>query len=130
MSSKTPSKKAVAPTSAAVGGKKAAAAAATSPVVSGTAANKPIEPEDLSGVPTVLKYGILGLISLLAFSIRLFAVVRYESVIHEFDPYFNFRTTKFLAHEGKQGRRVMLDIFETRLCCVFAFFVVFVRTTL
>ena len=47
--------------------------------------------ENLSGIPTVLKYGILGLICLLAFSIRLFAVVRYESVIHEFDPYFNFR---------------------------------------
>lgn len=47
-----------------------------------------------------MKYGILGLICLLAFSIRLFAVVRYESVIHEFDPYFNFRTTKYLAHEG------------------------------
>lgn len=26
--------------------------------------------------------------------------MRYESVIHEFDPYFNFRTTKFLATEG------------------------------
>jgi hypothetical protein len=58
------------------------------------------ETEDLSGIPTVLKWGILGLICLLAFSIRLFAVVRYESVIHEFDPYFNFRTTKYLAHEG------------------------------
>lgn len=56
--------------------------------------------EDLSGIPTVLKWAILGLICLLAFSIRLFAVVRYESVIHEFDPYFNFRTTKYLAHEG------------------------------
>ena len=31
--------------------------------------------EELSGIPTVLKYGILGLICLLAFSIRLFAVV-------------------------------------------------------
>jgi dolichyl-diphosphooligosaccharide---protein glycosyltransferase len=58
------------------------------------------EEEDLSGISTVLKYGILGLICLLAFSIRLFAVVRYESVIHEFDPYFNFRTTKYLSHEG------------------------------
>lgn len=48
----------------------------------------------------MLKFTILGLICLLAFSIRLFAVVRYESVIHEFDPYFNFRTTKYLAHEG------------------------------
>lgn len=56
--------------------------------------------EDLSGIPTVMKWAILGLICLLAFSIRLFAVVRYESVIHEFDPYFNFRTTKYLAHEG------------------------------
>jgi dolichyl-diphosphooligosaccharide--protein glycosyltransferase len=56
--------------------------------------------EDLSGIPTVLKWTILGLICALAFSIRLFAVVRYESVIHEFDPYFNFRTTKYLAHEG------------------------------
>lgn len=63
-------------------------------------ANVEPEPEDLSGIPTVLKYGILGLICVLAFSIRLFAVVRYESVIHEFDPYFNFRTTKYLAHEG------------------------------
>lgn len=31
---------------------------------------------------------------------RLFAVLRFESVIHEFDPYFNFRTTKFLTNEG------------------------------
>eukprot|EP01041_Mallomonas_annulata_P010990 gene10990-22967_t len=63
-------------------------------------ANVEPEAEDLSGIPTVMKYAILGLICLLAFSIRLFAVVRYESVIHEFDPYFNFRTTKYLAHEG------------------------------
>lgn len=41
---------------------------------------------------------ILGLICVLAFAIRLFAVTRYESVIHEFDPYFNFRTTKVSCH--------------------------------
>ena len=35
-----------------------------------------------------------------AFSIRLFSVLRYESMIHEFDPYFNYRTTKYLADEG------------------------------
>ena len=35
--------------------------------------------------------------ALAAFSLRMFSVVRFESVIHEFDPYFNFRTTKFLA---------------------------------
>ena len=38
--------------------------------------------------------------SIAAFSIRLFSVLRYESMIHEFDPYFNYRTTKFLADEG------------------------------
>ena len=37
---------------------------------------------------------------ILAFSIRLFSVLRYESMIHEFDPYFNYRTTKYLAEEG------------------------------
>ena len=37
---------------------------------------------------------------LLAFSTRLFSVLRFESVIHEFDPYFNYRTTRFLVEEG------------------------------
>jgi len=31
---------------------------------------------------------------------RLFSVLRYESVIHEFDPYFNYRSTKYLNEEG------------------------------
>lgn len=26
--------------------------------------------------------------------------MRFESVIHEFDPYFNYRTTKYLAEQG------------------------------
>jgi dolichyl-diphosphooligosaccharide--protein glycosyltransferase len=43
---------------------------------------------------------ILGLISLLAFLIRIFSVIRYESVIHEFDPWFNYRVTQFLTNEG------------------------------
>lgn len=56
--------------------------------------------EVLAGWQIAAKYMILGLICVLAFAIRLFAVTRYESVIHEFDPYFNFRTTKYLTHEG------------------------------
>lgn len=32
--------------------------------------------------------------------VRLFSVIKYESVIHEFDPYFNYRVTKFLSKEG------------------------------
>jgi len=48
----------------------------------------------------LLRIFILALIYLLAFSTRLFSVLRYESVIHEFDPYFNFRSTKYLVNEG------------------------------
>eukprot|EP01050_Picozoa_sp_SAG11_P034000 SAG11_NODE_11819_length_736_cov_1.974882_1_plen_53_part_10 len=48
----------------------------------------------------VLEMLILMLICTMAFTIRLFAVVRYESVIHEFDPYFNYRTTDYLVREG------------------------------
>lgn len=39
-------------------------------------------------------------IFLSAFSTRLFSVLRFESVIHEFDPYFNYRTTRYLTEEG------------------------------
>ncbi|KAK0082311.1 hypothetical protein PV325_010691 [Microctonus aethiopoides] len=49
---------------------------------------------------TLLKLTILSLAAVLSFATRLFSVLRYESVIHEFDPYFNYRTTKFLAEEG------------------------------
>jgi dolichyl-diphosphooligosaccharide--protein glycosyltransferase len=48
----------------------------------------------------VIKIVILALIALLAFAVRIFSVIRFESVIHEFDPWFNFRTTKYLAQEG------------------------------
>lgn len=30
----------------------------------------------------------------------MFSVLRYESVIHEFDPYFNYRTTQYLTEKG------------------------------
>ncbi|XP_031109396.1 dolichyl-diphosphooligosaccharide--protein glycosyltransferase subunit STT3A [Ipomoea triloba] len=43
---------------------------------------------------------ILILIGVMAFSIRLFSVIKYESVIHEFDPYFNYRVTQFLTKNG------------------------------
>ncbi|KAJ6355494.1 hypothetical protein OIU76_026751 [Salix suchowensis] len=48
----------------------------------------------------VFSFFILLLIGILAFSIRLFSVIKYESVIHEFDPYFNYRVTQFLTKNG------------------------------
>nr|ADE76891.1 unknown [Picea sitchensis] len=49
---------------------------------------------------SVLSTAILILVAILAFSIRLFSVIKYESVIHEFDPYFNYRVTKYLTKSG------------------------------
>lgn len=49
---------------------------------------------------TLLKMFILSMAAVLSFSCRLFSVLRFESVIHEFDPYFNYRTTRYLAEEG------------------------------
>jgi dolichyl-diphosphooligosaccharide--protein glycosyltransferase len=43
---------------------------------------------------------ILALIGATAFLSRLFSVIRYESVIHEFDPWFNYRTTQRIAETG------------------------------
>lgn len=49
---------------------------------------------------TLIKMMVLAMAAILSFSTRLFSVLRFESVIHEFDPYFNYRTTRFLAEEG------------------------------
>jgi dolichyl-diphosphooligosaccharide--protein glycosyltransferase len=42
---------------------------------------------------TLLRVTILILIAAAAVSARLFSVIRFESIIHEFDPWFNFRAT-------------------------------------
>nr|XP_002131357.1 dolichyl-diphosphooligosaccharide--protein glycosyltransferase subunit STT3A [Ciona intestinalis] len=49
---------------------------------------------------TLLKMLVLAICCILAFCVRLFSVLRFESVIHEFDPYFNYRTTRYLAEKG------------------------------
>nr|XP_043631809.1 dolichyl-diphosphooligosaccharide--protein glycosyltransferase subunit STT3B isoform X2 [Erigeron canadensis] len=48
----------------------------------------------------LIRLTILGLVYILAFITRLFSVLRYESMIHEFDPYFNYRTTLYLTEKG------------------------------
>ncbi|KAJ3074251.1 oligosaccharyl transferase stt3 subunit [Podochytrium sp. JEL0797] len=47
-----------------------------------------------------LRVVILVAIGVLAVSSRLFSVIRFESVIHEFDPWFNYRSTKQLVEKG------------------------------
>ncbi|KAK4158153.1 glycosyltransferase [Chaetomidium leptoderma] len=48
----------------------------------------------------LLRVIILLLIAAAAIASRLFSVIRFESIIHEFDPWFNFRATKYLVANG------------------------------
>ncbi|KAF4625867.1 hypothetical protein G7Y89_g12298 [Cudoniella acicularis] len=48
----------------------------------------------------ILRLSILVLIAAAAIASRLFSVIRFESIIHEFDPWFNFRATKYLVQNG------------------------------
>lgn len=47
-----------------------------------------------------LRVAILGLACIVAFMARLFAVIRFESIIHEFDPWFNYRATHYMTEHG------------------------------
>uniref|UniRef100_A0A7N8WWU0 Dolichyl-diphosphooligosaccharide--protein glycosyltransferase subunit STT3B n=1 Tax=Mastacembelus armatus TaxID=205130 RepID=A0A7N8WWU0_9TELE len=49
---------------------------------------------------SLLSFCILFLACLAGFSSRLFAVIRFESIIHEFDPWFNYRSTHHLTTNG------------------------------
>ncbi|KAI1627389.1 Oligosaccharyl transferase STT3 subunit-domain-containing protein [Exophiala viscosa] len=48
----------------------------------------------------LLRIIILVTIAAAAVAARLFSVIRFESIIHEFDPWFNFRATKYLVANG------------------------------
>ena len=52
---------------------------------------------------------ILGIICVIAVLSRVFSVIRYESVIHEFDPWFNFRATKILSEQGFYPFKYWID---------------------
>ncbi|KAA3679507.1 dolichyl-diphosphooligosaccharide---protein glycosyltransferase [Paragonimus westermani] len=49
---------------------------------------------------SLIQLSVLVFSAIIAFSIRLFAVIRFESIIHEFDPYFNYRTTRYMTEHG------------------------------
>lgn len=55
---------------------------------------------NMTGVKTLLVVVILTCISLTGFMVRLFSVIRYESIIHEFDPWFNYRATHMMVTKG------------------------------
>ena len=48
----------------------------------------------------LLRLAILCLSLYMAVRIRLYAVINYGRVIHEFDPWFNYRATEYMAANG------------------------------
>uniref|UniRef100_A0A8R1ID76 dolichyl-diphosphooligosaccharide--protein glycotransferase n=1 Tax=Caenorhabditis japonica TaxID=281687 RepID=A0A8R1ID76_CAEJA len=52
------------------------------------------------GASTLLTIVILALAWFVGFASRLFAIVRFESIIHEFDPWFNYRATHHMVQHG------------------------------
>uniref|UniRef100_A0A1I8EHD0 dolichyl-diphosphooligosaccharide--protein glycotransferase n=1 Tax=Wuchereria bancrofti TaxID=6293 RepID=A0A1I8EHD0_WUCBA len=52
------------------------------------------------GITSLLTFIILVLAWLVGFASRLFAVIRFESIIHEFDPWFNYRSTHYMVEHG------------------------------
>ncbi|RXN35047.1 dolichyl-diphosphooligosaccharide-- glycosyltransferase subunit STT3B [Labeo rohita] len=53
-----------------------------------------------AGWRCLLSFTILFLACVCGFISRLFAVIRFESLIHEFDPWFNYRSTHHLTTNG------------------------------
>jgi len=61
---------------------------------------KDISPATISNTASLLRIVAFIFISGAAISSRLFAVINFESIIHEFDPWFNYRATRILASKG------------------------------
>merc|ERR1719450_322599 len=53
-----------------------------------------------SGAKSLIVFTVLALAWLAGFSSRLFAVIRFESIIHEFDPWFNYRATHHMVEHN------------------------------
>ena len=53
-----------------------------------------------TGVKTLIIFTSLACIYITGFMSRLFSVIRYESIIHEFDPWFNYRATYHMVTHG------------------------------
>lgn len=57
-------------------------------------------PRTIASIGYSLRALIFFVVFAAAVSSRLFAVIRHESIIHEYDPAFNFRATKVLTKDG------------------------------
>merc|ERR1719477_338555 len=53
-----------------------------------------------AGSKSLIVFVVLGLAWCVGFASRLFAVIRFESIIHEYDPWFNYRSTAYMVQHG------------------------------
>ncbi|KOX77010.1 Dolichyl-diphosphooligosaccharide--protein glycosyltransferase subunit STT3B [Melipona quadrifasciata] len=53
-----------------------------------------------AGLNSLITFTVLLLAWISGFASRLFAVIRFESIIHEFDPWFNYRATAYMVQHG------------------------------
>ena len=53
-----------------------------------------------SAIMSVARLAVLAVATYFAYDIRLYAIREYGRVIHEFDPWFNFRATQYLVDNG------------------------------
>ncbi|PSS25136.1 glycosyltransferase family 66 protein [Amorphotheca resinae ATCC 22711] len=68
--------------------------------MTGTTADSLFKGSTARNTRGLLRITILCLVAAAAIASRLFSVIRFESIIHEFDPWFNFRATKYLVTHG------------------------------
>ncbi|KAN0132809.1 glycosyltransferase [Lactarius tabidus] len=59
-----------------------------------------LSPATVANTASLVRTVAFLLISGAAIASRLFAVINFESIIHEFDPWFNYRATRVLASKG------------------------------
>ena len=60
---------------------------------------EPVHPLQLA-VASAARVAVLAVAAYFAYDIRMYAVREYGRIIHEFDPWFNFRATQYLADNG------------------------------
>jgi dolichyl-diphosphooligosaccharide--protein glycosyltransferase len=53
-----------------------------------------------TGITSLITFIVLSCAYISGFMSRLFSVIRFESIIHEFDPWFNYRSTAYMTENG------------------------------
>ena len=53
-----------------------------------------------TALTSLITFIVLTCAYISGFMSRLFSVIRFESIIHEFDPWFNYRSTAYMTENG------------------------------